>query len=69
MERLQPGQRTEVGDTFVCPLCKKLSTVNNTFEELVAEYEMIFGKEFAPATNDLRLVCDNCTAEWKSNNR
>lgn len=55
----KPTVRYRVGEVFRCPGCGKSEAVTKPHEELVAEYEILFGKEWDPA--EAVMVCDVCT--------
>lgn len=50
----------KVGDTFVCPVCKRTTTVQRDYHEMVALYETAYGIEFDNTRDELVLVCSPC---------
>ena len=48
----------DLGDFYLCGVCGKLDQMDKTRQELIATYELRYGKEYSP--HEVILTCTVC---------
>lgn len=55
------GDKTQVGDKFICAVCRREDVVEKSHADLVANFELVYGREYDPRDPDIVLVCNDCS--------